>query len=495
MRAHSGASRRHQKQDKEKELRSLNLKQNRIPEKVKSIHLIAVCGTGMGALAGMLKEAGFEVTGSDHHVYPPMSTFLSERGIQIAKGFQPENLFHEPDLVVVGNAVSKDNPEVVRMLEMDLLFCSLPQALNRFFIHGKAALTITGTHGKTTTAALLAWVLSMAGLDPGFMVGGILKNFDRNYNIGTGPYFVVEGDEYDTAFFDKGPKFLHYTPSRAIMTSVEFDHADIYRDLDHVKKAFLDFVTAMPEEALLVACDGSPTIQELTAQAPCWIMNYGFEERSPWRLENVRPEPPWTYLEVTMRGEPFGTFKTPLVGRHNALNALSVIAVAHDLRIPIDLISEALETFEGIKRRQEVRGIKRGITIIDDFAHHPTEVRETLAAVRAFYASRRIIAVFEPRTNSSMRKVFQKVYPKSFDDADLICIRKPPMLDKIPAEERFSSEELTADLVNQGRRAFYFPDTDAIIEYLIKAAEPEDVILIMSNGAFDNIHERLLERL
>ncbi len=482
-------------QHKEKESRPLNLKQNQIPEKVKRIHLIAICGTGMGALAGMLKEGGFEVTGSDHHVYPPMSTFLAERGIQVAKGFRPENLAHQPHLVVVGNAVSKDNPEVVRMFEMALPFCSLPQALNWFFMHGKATLTVAGTHGKTTTAALLSWVLSTAGLDPGFMVGGILKNFDRNYNIGTGPYFVVEGDEYDTAFFDKGPKFLHYTPSRAILTGVEFDHADIYRDLDHVKKAFHDFITTMPEEALLIACDGSPTVQELAAQAPCWTTSYGFEKRSPWRLENVRPDPPWTHLEVTARGEPFGTFKTPLMGRHNALNALSVIAVAHDLRIPKDFVSEALKTFEGIKRRQELRGIKRGITVIDDFAHHPTEVRETLAAVRAFYANRRIVAVFEPRTNSSMRKVFQTAYPNSFDDADLICIRKPPMLHKIPAEDRFSSEQLTTDLVNRGKRAFYFPNTDAIIEHIAHVAQPEDVILIMSNGGFDNIHERLLERL
>jgi UDP-N-acetylmuramate: L-alanyl-gamma-D-glutamyl-meso-diaminopimelate ligase len=471
------------------------LKNNRIPEKVKSIHLIATCGTGMGALAGMLKESGFEVTGSDHHVYPPMSTFLAERGIQIAEGFRPQNLSHRPDLVVVGNAVSKDNPEVVGMFEMDLPFCSFPQALNRFFIHGKAALTVAGTHGKTTTSALLAWVLSAAGLDPGFMVGGILKNFDRNYNVGTGAYFIVEADEYDTAFFDKGPKFLHYTPSRAILTSVEFDHADIFRDLDHVKKAFLDFVRAMPEEALLVACDAAPDVRDLAAQAPCWVATYGFGASSPWRLEHVSFDPPWTYLEVTARGEPFGTFRTPLMGVHNALNALAVIAVAHDMRLPKDLISRALETFEGIKRRQEVRGIQRGITVIDDFAHHPTEVRETLAAVRAFYGNSRIIAVFEPRTNSSRRKVFQEVYPAAFDDADQVCIRKPPLLEKIPPEDRFSSEQLTRDLESRGKKAFFFADTDAIIDYLIKAAEPADVILIMSNGGFDNIHERLLRGL
>ena len=471
------------------------LEHNRIPEKIKTVHLIAICGTGMGALAAMLKEAGFEVTGSDHHVYPPMSTFLSERGIRITEGFRPENLSHGPDLVVVGNAVSRDNPEVIRMSEMPLPFCSLPQALNRFFIHGKAALTVVGTHGKTTTSALLAWVLATAGLDPGFMVGGILKNFDCNCNIGTGPYFVVEGDEYDTAFFDKGPKFLHYMPSRAILTGVEFDHADIYRGLDHVKQAFGDFVMAMPEEALLVACDSAPAVQKIVAQARCWVAMYGLGKRSPWRLESVHFDPPWTHLEVTVREKPFGAFKIPLMGRHNALNALSVIAIADDLRIPKDVISTALETFEGIKRRQEVRGIKQGITVIDDFAHHPTEVRETLAATRAFYSKSRIIAVFEPRTNSSRRKVFQKVYPDSYDDADLVCIRKPPLMEKIPAGERFSSEELTRDLKSRGKEAHYFPDTEAIIDYLVTVARPDDVILIMSNGWFDNIHERLLKRL
>lgn len=449
----------------------------------------------MGALAGMFKEAEFEVSGSDNHVYPPMSTFLAERGIRIAEGFRPENLSHRPDLVVVGNAASKDNPEVAAMVDMGLHYCSLPQALNRFFIHGKGALVVAGTHGKTTTSALLAWVLASAGLDPGFMVGGILKNFDRNYNAGTGPYFVVEGDEYDTAFFDKGPKFLHYTPSRAILTTVEFDHADIYRDLDHVKKAFSDFVKAMPEDALLVVYDGDPVVAELAARASCWTVLYGLEEKSPWRLENVRFDPPWSRFEVTIRGEPFWSFKTPLIGRHNLLNALAVIAVAHDLRIPPDLIAEGLETFEGIKRRQEVLGIKHGIIVMDDFAHHPTEVRETLAAVRSFYPNKRIVAVFEPRTNSSRRNVFQNIYPGSFDNADMVCIRKPPMLDKIPPRERFSSEQLTLDLKDRGKDAHYFPDTDSIIDYLIGVAEPEDVILIMSNGGFDNIHERLLKRL
>jgi len=472
-----------------------DLKNNLIPEEVKRVHLIAICGTGMGALAGMLREAGFEVTGSDHHVYPPMSTFLAERGIRIAEGFRPENLSHKPDLVVVGNAVSRDNPEVTAMLDRALPYCSLPQALNRFFIHGKGALVVTGTHGKTTTSALLAWVLAIAGLDPGFMVGGILKNFDRNYNVGTGPYFVVEGDEYDTAFFDKGPKFLHYTPSRAILTSVEFDHADIYPSLSHVKKAFYDFVTAMPPEALLVGYDGDAIVRELISQAACWTALYGFGKKSPWRLEKVHCDPPWTHFEVTKREQPFGTFKVPLMGRHNLLNALAVIAAADDLSLSADVISRALETFEGIKRRQEVRGIKSGIVVIDDFAHHPTEVRETLAAARSFYPNKRLVAVFEPRTNSSRRKVFQDRYPNAFDMADLVCIRKPPMLEKIPAEERFSSSQLARDLEARGKEAYYFADTDAIIDHLVAIARADDVVLIMSNGGFDNIHERLLERL
>ncbi len=472
-----------------------DLKKNLIPEEVKRIHLIAICGTGMGALAGMLREAGFEVTGSDHHVYPPMSTFLAERGIRIAEGFRPENLSHKPDLVVVGNAVSRDNPEVTAMLDRALPYCSLPQALNRFFIHGKGALVVTGTHGKTTTSALLAWVLAIAGLDPGFMVGGILKNFDRNYNVGTGPYFVVEGDEYDTAFFDKGPKFLHYTPSRAILTSVEFDHADIYPSLSHVKKAFFDFVTAMPQEALLVGYDGDPIVRELISQAPCWTALYGFGKESPWRLEEVHFNPPWTHFQVTKREKPFGTFQMPLMGRHNLLNALAVIAAADDLSLSADVISRALETFEGIKRRQEVRGIKRGIVVIDDFAHHPTEVRETLAAARSFYPNKRLVAVFEPRTNSSRRKVFQDRYPHSFDMADLVCIRKAPMLEKIPVEERFSSSQLARDLAARGKEAYYFADTDAIIDHLAAIARADDVVLIMSNGGFDNIHARLLERL
>ncbi len=461
----------------------------------KSVHLIAICGTGMGALAGMFKDAGFQVSGSDHRVYPPMSIFLEGAGIKIMEGFRPENLAHRPDLVVVGNAVSRDNPEIVRMFEMDLPYLSFPQALKQFFVKDKKLLVVAGTHGKTTTASLLAWILESAGLDPGFMIGGILKNFDRNYKTGAGPYFIVEGDEYDTAFFDKGPKFLHYIPSRAIITSVEFDHADIYRDLDHVKQAFLSFIAAIPSGSLLAACNHYPAVLELIRKASCRTAMYGLNERAGWRIKDPAFEPPWAQFIVMNNDECFGQFRAPLMGEHNLLNALSVIIVAHDLGLSVEQIAKGLETFKGVKRRQEIRGEKRGVTVIDDFAHHPTAVKETIGAVRAFYPNKRLVAVFEPRSNSSRRNIFQREYSHSFDRADLVCVRKPTLLEKIPVGERFSSERLASDLGACGIDAHWFPDTDAIIDFLKKHVRVEDIVLIMSNGGFDNIHERLLAAL
>ena len=472
-----------------------DLSKNRIPDNVKKIHLIAVCGTGMGALACMLKDMGYEVTGSDHKVYPPMSDFLAGKGINLLEGYSGNNLSHHPDLVVVGNAVRKENPEAVRMEEMGLCFCSMPQALNRFASAGKKTLLIAGTHGKTTTASILAWILYKAGLDPSFMIGGIVRNFNSNYRIGKGDYFVVEGDEYDTAFFDKGPKFLHFDPSVTVLTSIEFDHADIFRDLEHVKQAFLSLIRKITSENLLMAYDRDENIDALIKNCNCLIARYGKQEDSPWRLGPVSVKPPWTFFDVIKEGSAFGTFKTRLVGEHNLLNALSVIAVADHLSVPSGAISEALETFEGAKRRQEVRGVKRGITVMDDFAHHPTAVKETVKAVKPFYGDGRIIAVFEPRTNSSMRKVFQNVYPLSFDGADIVCISRPPLLEKIPIGERFSSNQLVADLKNRGKEAHYFEDTQSIIDFLVKESKTGDLILIMSNGGFENIHERLLKAL
>ena len=371
----------------------------------------------------------------------------------------------------------------------------MPQALNRFVADGKKTLLVSGTHGKTTTCSILAWMLNQAGYDPSFMIGGILKNFDSNYRLGNGPYFVVEGDEYDTAFFDKGPKFLHFNPQMAVLTSVEFDHADIFNDLDHVKETFGEFISALSKSCSLLAYDGDQNVSELINKHHCSFERYGKKISSPWRLGSVRLDPPWTLLEVFKNNEQFGNFRTKLFGEHNLLNALADIAIADHLKIPKDVIARALETFEGIKRRQEIRGQKRQITVMDDFAHHPTAVRETVAAVKSFFSDGRVIAVFEPRTNTSMRSVFQNEYLQSFDSADVICIRKPPLLKKIPRGQRFSSEQLVKDLKIRGQKAHYFQDTDAILDFLVKIAEPGDLILIMSNGGFDNIHDRLLENL
>lgn len=457
--------------------------------------MIAACGTGMGALASILKDMGFKVTGSDQKVYPPMSDFLSGKGIEITEGFSEKNVAYGPDLVIVGNAVSKDNPEVVGMYQMGLEFCSMPQAVNHFVASGKKPLVVTGTHGKTTTASILAWVLYESGLDPTYMIGGILKNFESNYRLGSGGYIVLEGDEYDTAFFDKGPKFLHYDPFVAILTSVEFDHADIFRDVHHVKQVFDVLIDGISPQNTLVAFDDDENVADLIKDKSCRVVKYGKNADALWRLGAVSIQPPWTCFEVLKQDTVFGKFKTRLVGEHNLLNALAVIAVADHLTIPVEAISTAFETFEGIKRRQQVRGEKSGITVMDDFAHHPTAVRETIRAVKPFYPNGRLIAVFEPRTNSSMRTVFQDVYPLSFDGADIICIRQPSRLDKIPPGERFSSQQLVDDLNRQGKNAHFFQNTETILDFLITEARSGDLVLVMSNGGFDNIHERLLKSL
>jgi UDP-N-acetylmuramate: L-alanyl-gamma-D-glutamyl-meso-diaminopimelate ligase len=473
----------------------MDMRLNFIPERVRRIHLIAVCGSAMGALACMLQDLGFEVTGSDQKVYPPMSRFLAQRGVRILDGFRPENLTPRPDLAVVGNAVPRTNPEAAHLDQLKIPFCSMPQAVSRFVAAGKQTLMVTGTHGKTTTSALLSWILQAAGREPSFVIGGILRNFDSNYRLGRGRDFVIEGDEYDTAFFDKGPKFLHYQPEATMLTSIEFDHADIYRDLDHVKSAFRGLVKGLTSESLLVAYDRDANIDAVLAGASPAVQRYGGEPGSDWRLGEVRVGPPWTFFEVLQQGRSFGRFRTRMIGRHNLWNALGVLAVAQHLGISAAAVAEAFESFEGVKRRQEIRGEKRGVIIMDDFAHHPTAVRETIAAVRSSFPGRRLIAVFEPRTNSSMRKVFQAVYPQSFDGANIVCIRRPSMLEKVPEAERFSAEELVHELNRRGRAAHFFPDTEAIIAFLLKTAAAGDMILIMSNGGFDNIHERLLESL
>lgn len=466
-----------------------------IPERVCSVHLIAVCGTGMGSLAAALKEKGYFVTGSDAGAYPPMSAFLAERGIRVCEGFSGDNLAHGPDLVIVGNAVKKDNPEVARMVEMGLAYCSMPQAVNHFLAAGRRAVVVCGTHGKTTTASMVAWLLYSAGLDPSFLIGGILKNFGSSFRAGAGPYMVIEGDEYDTAFFDKGAKLLHYIPDLAVWTGAEFDHADIFRDLEHVRSVFDAYFSRIPPESTLIAYGADSGAGRLLANRRCRVETYGAGEGHLWRLAAEEQQAGQNRFSVYREGRLFGDFQMEPPGLHNRLNALSAVAAAANLGLSAGRIAAGLETFAGVKRRQEVRGVKRGVTIIDDFAHHPTAVRETIAAVRSAYPESRLIAVFEPRTNTSMRKVFQDVYPAAFDGADIVCVRKPPLLHKIPEDQRFSSRRLAADLRARDVDACCFDDTDGIVAFVTAVAGPGDVVLVMSNGGFDNIHERLLAAL
>jgi UDP-N-acetylmuramate: L-alanyl-gamma-D-glutamyl-meso-diaminopimelate ligase len=466
-----------------------------IPQKVQTIHLIAVCGTGMGALACMLKEMGYRVSGSDQHVYPPMSDFLRDKGISLFEGYQARHLDSRPDLVVVGNAVSKDNPEVLAVQRLGLAYCSMPQAVNRFAAAGKQQIVVTGTHGKTTTSAFIAWMLYSAGLDPSFLVGGIVTNFQSNFRLGQGNAIVLEGDEYDTAYFDKGPKFWHYTPAVAVLTSVEFDHADIFKDMDHVKQVFGRLLEKLSANATLVAFDQDPNVTELLCQARCAILTYGYQACSAWHLGDIRIDAPFTYFEVWRGNTLWAQFKTRMIGRHNLSNLLAGIAVGHHLNVDRHAMAHAIEHFRGARRRQEVRGVRNDIVVIDDFAHHPTAVKATIEGVKSYYGQRRLIAVFEPRTNSSRRNIFQARYAESFDAADMICIRQPPLLEKIPVAQRFSSPQLVRDLQGRGKQARYFSDTDVIIDHLVDIARPQDVVLIMSNGGFDNIHSRLLDQL
>ena len=472
-----------------------NLTKNRIPTHVKKIHLIAVCGTAMGALACMLKDMGYAVSGSDQQIYPPMSRFLAAKHIDVAAGFDSANIRDDIDLVVVGNAVSQDNPEVVAVVAKKHCFCSMPQAINFFTVGDKKPLLAVGTHGKTTTASLLAWVLYEAGLDPSFVIGGILPNFESNYRLGQGDYIVIEGDEYDTAFFDKGPKFLHYDPHIAILTGVEFDHADIFTDLAHVRRTFQSFLNRMSAESLLLAFAGNSNAAELIKGLDCRVETYNLDAAADWLVKPLTAQLKLASFEIYHDSRSLGTYHSSMAGEHNLLNTLAVIAATRHIGIADNIIAKALTTFKGIKRRQEIRGQKRNITVIDDFAHHPTAVKETIRAVKPLYPQGRLIAVFEPRTNSSMRKIFQDIYPQVFGPADLVCVREPSRLDKIPVEDRFSAKQLVCDLNKKHTKAFYFADTDAIIAFLIKKAVPGDAILIMSNGGFDNIHEKLLKLL
>ena len=468
---------------------------NRIPESARHIHLMGVCGTGMASLAGLLKEQGIRVTGSDQNVYPPMSDFLDALGIPVLSGYRADNLFPAPDLVIVGNVITRNNPEALELARLGIPYISMPQALRHYAIDGRRSIVIAGTHGKTTTTALASWVLEVAGLDPGFLIGGLPGNFTTSFRGAKGAFFVIEGDEYDSAFFDKGPKFLHYAPWVGLLTSIEFDHADIYRDLDHVLSSFRAFIAQLPPDGLLIANADDARVMREARQAPCPVARYGLREPAEWSISGMHFKGTATRLEIHSPDAPAIPVVTPLYGRHNMSNLLAVAALSRHLGIPTERFQKALREFSGVRRRQEVRGEAAGVLVIDDFAHHPTAVRETVSAVRERYADRRLVAVFEPRSNSSRRNIFQTQYAEAFDPADLILIAEPPQMGTIPLEERFSSPRLVDDLRRRSLEAVFGGPSEALLEVLFENIHPGDVVLIMSNGGFDNLHERLLERL
>jgi UDP-N-acetylmuramate: L-alanyl-gamma-D-glutamyl-meso-diaminopimelate ligase len=468
-----------------------------IPEAPHHIHLVACCGTAMGSLAGMLKARGYHVTGSDQQVYPPMSTQLEAWGIPIYEGFDASHLEPRPDLVVVGNVATRDNAEAAAVREAGIPAMSFPQALAHFFIQDRHGVVVTGTHGKSTTTALIAWVLTHADYDPSVFVGAVMRNFGSTFRLGHGPHMVIEGDEYDSAYFDKGPKFLHYRPRTAVLTSMEFDHADIYRDFAHVRSAFVRFLAIMPPNGCLIACADHHQVQEVIANSPVAsnVQTYGIKPGAAWRAESYTSSPEGTDLIVSYESQPYGQFRVPLYGPHNVQNALATIAVAHHLGLTPVQIASGLATYAHIKRRLEVRGTVGGVTVIDDFAHHPTAVQVTLEGVRQAYPGKRIWAVFEPRTATSRRKVFQQAYIQALQGADYVILADIHRKESLPLSERLSPERIVEALRHDVGGAYFHADTGGIIDQLCRDTRPGDVVIVMSNGGFDNIHERLLAAL
>lgn len=465
------------------------------PKDIKNIYLIAICGTGMAALAGLLKKAGHRITGSDGNIYPPMSTLLNDADIEIFPGYKKENISKDIDLVIVGNAVSKTNEEVQAALEAGVAYMSFPAALSQFFLEGRKSLVVTGTHGKTTTTALLSWVLESAERKPGFMAGGWLKNFDANHQVPQGEYFVTEGDEYDSAFFDKGPKFLHYRPDASILTSIEFDHADIFNDLNQIKKAFRDFVGLLKPNGVMLAKSDDNNIRDVVESASCRLETYGFEEAADWHIKGYRFEKGLGHFSLSFKNEHRGDFKLAMIGRHNAENAAAVAGLCFNLGLTADEINAGFQTFKGIKRRQEIVGKKNGVTVIDDFAHHPTAINFTIDAVRKAYPGQQVWAVFEPRSATSRRKVFEDSFPKSFLKADRVVLAGLFAPEKLKEEERLDVEAVAASICKLGGRADYIPQVDDIVDYIIKNTKQGDVILVMSSGSFGGIHQKILRGL
>src|SRR5437588_10081564 len=459
-------------------------------------HLIGICGTAMASLAGMLQARGHRVTGSDENVYPPMSTMLGGLGIQIMKGYDAAHL-GSPDCVVVGNAIRRGNPEVEATLNRRLLYRSLPEVLKEEFIHGRRSLVIAGTHGKTTTTSLAAWVIDQAGLSPSFLVGGVVQNFGVSFRVTGSDYFIIEGDEYDTAYFAKGPKFMHYLPELAVVNNIEFDHADIYQDLDAVKLAFRRLMNLVPGDGKLIVGWDSPPVREVVASFGAKLFKqletFGTSDDAKWQAREIRCTDGLTHFSVWLEDSKWAEFQTPMIGDFNVRNCLAVIVAADAWGVEHQTIADALATFKSVRRRLEVRGEVNGVTVIDDFAHHPTAVRETLAALRLKYKDRRLIAVFEPRSRTSCHATFQETYVDAFSPADYVIVSR--VYDSQRAAEMggvLDIEKLIDDIAAQHKPADAITDVAEIVETLARELRSGDVVAIMSNGAFGGIHEKLL---
>ena len=459
------------------------------------IHLIGICGTAMASLAGMLQQRGFHVTGSDAAAYPPMSDFLATLGIPLAQPFAAANLEPRPDMVVVGNAISRGNVELEHILDQRIPFCSLPQILHDEFLRGKEVLVVAGTHGKTTTTSMLSWIFYSAGLQPSFLIGGIAENFGSSFQLGQGKHFILEGDEYDTAFFDKGPKFLHYFPDSMILTSVEFDHADIYKDLDAVETAFKRLVNLVPGRGRIVALDTGESVERCVARAFCPVERYGIGKKAMWQITKLRLDTARTSWSVLRNGEPWADFDFSLAGEYNVLNATAAAALASGCGISREAIASALQSFKSVKRRLEVRAQVNGITIIDDFAHHPTAIAGTLKALRSRYPGARLWVILEPRSNTLRRNVLQHDLARSLAAADEIVVANVFRSESIPESERMNVAALAAEVQKQGRRARIVPDADEIVQIVAPEMRPGDVVAILSNGGFGGIYEKLPQRL
>jgi UDP-N-acetylmuramate: L-alanyl-gamma-D-glutamyl-meso-diaminopimelate ligase len=463
-------------------------------------HLIGICGTAMASLAGMLQARGHHVTGSDKDVYPPMSTMLQSLGINVAQGFKREHLTPAPDCVVVGNAIPRGNPEVEETLRRKLLYRSQAEVVKEEFIRGRHSLAVAGTHGKTTTTSIASWVMDQGGLNPSFLIGGVAQNFGSSFRVTDSDYFIIEADEYDTAYFDKGPKFMHYLPELGIVNNIEFDHADIYADLEAVKLAFRRFMNLVPENGRLIAGWDSPNVRKVVESFGerlfTRVETFGTDSSAKWQVRNADFSEGLSRFEVFCENQSWGEFQTPLLGEFNLLNCLAVIIAADAWGVSREKIEGALVSFQNVKRRAEVRGEERGVVVIDDFAHHPTAVRETLRALRARYKDRRLIAVFEPRSWSSRLAVFQEDYANAFAAADYVVIAAVFDSQKVTEKGRaLDTSELIDAISRQGKPALALPGADQIVAHLAPELRSGDVVAIMSNGGFGGIHEKILTTL